>query len=298
MMIDRVLRVATLPRVGETVVALSSQSHAGGKGANQAAAAARYGARVRMLGRTGSEGEKIVDALRDAGVDSRSISTTDAVSGNATVIVSDLGENAIVISPESNTRLSMREIESFLSLARAGECMLVQNECSCLAETIALASSLSLRVWLNAAPAGDLLRSLPLEQLCGLIVNEHEAFALTGASEPHRALELLASRVPNGIVLLTLGARGALAASGAQRIAHLGFVVDAIDTVGCGDAFVGVFLASVQEGAPLEIALARANAAGALTATRRGAMESLPSRAEVDAAAAFPAGTRLVGGRR
>ena len=293
MMIDRVVRVRALPRAGETVAALSSATFAGGKGANQAAAAAKFGARVRMLGRTGADGRFIVDALKDAGVRARDIATHDETAGAATVMVAENGENAIVIAPESNTRITAAEIERFVAKAAQGDIVLFQNECSCLHEGIALAAARALRVWLNAAPADARLGALKFEKLAGLVVNETEAEAMTGARDPVRALELLAARMPGGTVIVTLGAQGAIAAVGRARYAHRGFVVDAVDTVGCGDAFVGVFLAAISAGIDAPAALARANAAGALAAMRAGAIPSLASRAEIDVAAAMPEGARL-----
>lgn len=292
-MIDRVVRVEELPRAGETLAALSSATFPGGKGANQAAAAAMCGARVRMLGRTGVDGAFIVDALRYAGVETSSIDTNDATSGAAIVMVNHRGENAIVIAKESNTRISLIDVEEFLTPATTGDIVLLQNECALLAETIAHASTRGLRVWLNAAPADDSLRVIAFEKLAGLVVNETEAHALTGEVDPPRALELLSERMPSGIVIITLGASGAIAASGRERHAHAGFVVSARDTVGCGDAFVGAFLAAIADGIDMPRALTRANAAGALSAMREGAIPSLPARAEVDAAAQLPAGTRL-----
>ena len=293
MMIDRVSRVHALPRAGETVVALSSSVHAGGKGANQAAAAAKCGARVRMLGRTGPDGAFIVEALRAARVDVDAISTADAVSGAATVLVAESGENAIVIAPESNTRLVLAEIAAFLEPAAQGDIVLFQNECSCLHDGIAHAAARALRVWLNAAPADASLRAIRYEKLSGLVVNETEAEALTGEPDPARALETLATRMPHGTVIVTLGAQGAIAAIGRARHAHRGFEVEAVDTVGCGDAFVGAYLASIAEGRGIDESLARANAAGALAAMRAGAIPSLATREEVDLSAALPERARL-----
>ena len=293
MMIDRVVRVAALARAGETVSAISTATYAGGKGANQAAAAAKCGAHVRMLGRTGADGRFIVDALKNAGVRTRGIATHDDFSGAATVMVAENGENAIIIAPESNTRITALDIERFLATAKQGEIVLFQNECSCLHEGIACAAARALRVWLNAAPADANLGALRFEKLAGLVVNETEAQAMTGERDPARALELLAARMPGGTVIVTLGAQGAIAAVGNARYAHRGFVVDAVDTVGCGDAFVGAFLAAIAEGIDMPAALARANAAGALAAMRVGAIPSLASRAEIDVAAAMPEGARL-----
>ncbi|MEY3143214.1 MAG: hypothetical protein RLY21_1707 [Planctomycetota bacterium] len=293
LMIDRVSRVRALPRAGETIVALSSSMYAGGKGANQAAAAAKCGGRVRMLGRTGRDGAFIVDALRSSRVDVEAISTADEVSGSATVLVADSGENAIVIAPESNTRLVVSEIEAFLEPVRQGDIVLFQNECSCLHEGIALAAARALRVWLNAAPADGSLRTIRYEKLSGLVLNETEAEVLTGEADPARALESLAARMPHGTVIVTLGAQGAIAALGRARHAHRGFEVDAVDTVGCGDAFVGAYLAAIAEGLEIPQALARANAAGALAAMRAGAIPSLATRDEIEAVALLPERARL-----
>jgi ribokinase len=293
MMIDRVVRVRAVPRAGETMAASSSAVHPGGKGANQAAAAARCGARVRMLGRTGADGAFIRDALREAGVGVRAVRIDDPVSGAATVMVADDGENAIVIAPESNLRVGLADIERFLAKARQGEIVLFQNESGALFDGIAAAAARGLRVWLNAAPADAGLRALKFEKLAGLVVNETEAEVLTGERDPRAALELLARWMPGGTVNVTLGAAGAVAAVGAARYAHRGFVVDAVDTVGCGDAFVGGLLAALAEGRGLAEALAWGNAAGALAAMREGAMPSLADRAEVERVAAFAEGTRL-----
>ncbi len=141
MMIDRVVRVRAVPRAGETMAASSSAVHPGGKGANQAAAAARCGARVRMLGRTGADGAFIRDALREAGVGVRAVRTDDPVSGAATVMVADDGENAIVIAPESNLRVGLADIERFLAKARQGEIVLFQNESGALFDGIAAAAA-------------------------------------------------------------------------------------------------------------------------------------------------------------
>lgn len=282
-MIDRVLRVEQIPRVGETVAALDSCIYPGGKGANQAVAAARCGAQVRMYGRTGMDGCFIVEELARAGVDVRAIETTDALSGTAVVLVTASGENSIIISPEANTRIEMSKVEQFLSHAQSGEFALFQNECAHRDGGIAHAHARGLRVWLNAAPAICNYPTLFLSMLEGLIVNETEAHALTGERRPKRALEALAARMPHGTVIITLGASGSIACSRGTVFNHCGFKVQAVDTVGCGDAFIGALLASISEGQEMADAINFANAAGALAATRPGAMASLPTKAEVGA---------------
>ena len=281
LMVDRILRVASIPRPGETVTARSARTMPGGKGANQAAAAARCGARVRCCGRTGPDGAFVVDALRGCGVDVGAVRTDDAMSGNASVMVADSGENAIVIAPEANARLEPRDVSRFLSGAAPGDLALFQNECAGLHAGIAAAVGAGLQAWLNAAPADGGLAAIDLGVLSGLVVNETEAEAMTGERDPKRALEVLAGRMPHGAVVVTLGAAGAIAAQHDARLRIPGHAVHAIDTVGCGDAFVGAMLAALAEGRGLEDALRWGNAAGALAAQREGAMPSLPTREAV-----------------
>ena len=289
LVVDRVMRVVEFPRAGQTVLARSLAIHPGGKGANQAVAAARCGAAVRMCGRTGADGALVVSALRQAGVDVGAVQQDDPSSGTAVVMVSDDGENSIVVAPEANARLSEAHVAAFLAQAAPGELALFQNECAGLAAGIRAAHARGLRVWLNAEPADDTVRGVDLALLAGLAVNETEAEAMSGHQDPEAALQALAKRMPAGTVILTLGAAGAIAAQGSRTIRHTGYRVHAVDTVGCGDAFVGASLAALAEGRALEDAMAWGNAAGALAAMKQGAIPSLPGRGEVVALSATQA---------
>ena len=193
------------------------------------------------------------------------------------------GYRAIVIAPESNARLALEDVERFLAAARPGELLLLQNECAHLEACVELAARAGLRTWLNAAPANDALAGLSLETLAGLVVNETEAEALSGHAEPGRALGELAPLLPRGTVVVTLGPGGAIAWERGHLLEFRGHRVNAVDTVGCGDAFVGAMLATLASGGPLDRAIMRGNAAGAIAATREGAMPSLPSASEIDA---------------
>ena len=282
LMIDRVLRVPALPAPGETVMARSAAVHPGGKGANQAVAAARCGARVRMLGRTGSDGAFIVRELAAAGVDTACVMTSDAMSGFAAVMVADDGMNSIVIAPEANSRIGDADIDAFLTGAAPGDLLLMQNECSGLGHAVTRACEVGLKLWLNAAPMGDAVRQIDLGALSCLLVNEHELAALTGIGEPEAALDRLANAWPKLDVVVTLGAEGWIARVEGAIARGSAIAVKAIDTVGCGDAFVGALAALRSEGMPWIDALARANAAGALAATVAGAIPSMPERAAVE----------------
>ncbi len=283
LMIDRVLRVAALPEPGETITARSAAIYPGGKGANQAVAAARCGARVRMLGRTGGEGAFIVRELAAAGVDTAGIQTRDAMSGFAAVMVADDGMNSIVIAPEANGRISDADIDAFLGGAARGDLLLMQNECSGLAHAVATARARGVDIWLNAAPMGDAVRQIDLGALSCLLVNEHELAALTDLVEPEAALAQLANAWPKLDIVVTLGAAGWIARVDGRFLRGSALPVKALDTVGCGDAFVGVLAALRSEGMPWPDALARANAAGALAATVSGAIPSMPDRSAIEA---------------
>ena len=283
LMIDRVLRVRVLPAPGETVMARSAAIHPGGKGANQAVAAARCGARVRMLGRTGAEGAFIVHELEAAGIDTGSVTSDDPMAGFAAVMVADDGMNAIVIAPESNGRIDDAAIDAFLGVAERGDLLLMQNECSGLVHAVDAGSSMGLRIWLNAAPMGPAVREIDLDALECLLLNEHEAAALAGCNDPPEALDRLAVRHPSLDLVVTLGSEGSIARVGGTRLVHRPFAVKPVDTVGCGDTFVGALAALRIEGVPWDRALRLANAAGALAALKAGAIPSIPMRDAIEA---------------
>ena len=282
---DLVIRVPHLPRPGETVAGSDVVPGAGGKGANQALAARRLGAGVALIGMVGSDeyGAELRDGLAGHGVDVSGVFVTaDAATGVAHIVVGPDGENMITLSPGANARVAPSDLRAPLTGADALLLQLeVPVEASCAAADAARAAGVP--VVLNAAPLpqhpdghlADLLRRVDV-----LIVNETEAAGLApGAASPASAL----LRLGAAEVVVTLGARGAVAA-GPHGVTHVpAFAVDAVDTVGAGDAFCAEFtLARTSGGADLVTATRRACAAGALAASRPGAQTSLPTRAEVD----------------
>jgi len=282
-MVDRVAAVPTIVPAGATLTARTLAIHPGGKGANQAAAAARAGATVRFAGRTGRDGAFVLEALRNCGVDTTPSRIDEGSSGTAFVQVTPSGENAIVIVPEANARFDRDDLSRALDAVRPGDLVVLQNETALLAEAIVAAADRGARVWLNAAPAEPGLLALPLERLDALLVNETEAATLAGHATPADALDRLCTRFETALVVVTLGAAGAIAGRGDARWSQSSFPVRAIDTVGCGDAFVGALAAATAGRHPLARALREACAAGALAATKAGAIPSLPTRAEIAA---------------
>ena len=257
--LDFVVACYRFPRPGETVHARGFGRFPGGKGANQAVAAARLGAEVRMVGCVGRDAfaEEALVGLRGAGVQ-LDVRKTDAPTGVAFVTVDDKGENQIVVAPGANALVETGDLGPV-------DAVLCQLEIPM--EAVAAAAQQAPFFCLNAAPA----RALPAELLAGvdlLVVNRYELEAV-GQYE--------------GLTALTLGAEGAVLLEGGKEVARAAPpTIEAVDGTAAGDAFTACLLVSLLEGRAREDALRRACAAGALAASRPGAQPSLPTAAEVD----------------
>jgi ribokinase len=287
---DMTVRVPRLPTPGETVTGGDFRVTGGGKGANQAVAAARAGASVVFVTALGTDdiGDRAVDSLAAEGIDLRFVRRVEGASGIALILVDDAGENVIAVAPGANAGLRPEDVAPLEAILEPGDAVLVQLEIPLPAVEAAvdLARRRQARLILNPAPA----RALP-DALIGavslLTPNEHEAAALAGvdaaaADGPARAAAVLRGRgVPD--VLITLGANGVYA-SGPRGATHVpAFAVDAVDSTAAGDVFNGALAVALIEGRPLVAAARFASAAAALSVTRPGARESAPFRAEIDA---------------
>ncbi|SFQ03818.1 ribokinase [Amycolatopsis rubida] len=281
--VDLVVGVPRHPGAGETVLGGDLRRSPGGKGANQAVAAALAGgAETTFLGAFGpGDGAGfLLASLAKAGVRTDLVSRVDSATGTAFIMVSPDGENSIVVAPGANSRLSLAGEQ--LERIAAADVVLAQLEIPLEAVTAAAAARRpGARMVLNAAPS----RPLPEIDADVLIVNEHEAADLAGASAaPEELARILQRRAP--AVVITLGAAGCVVAE--REVAHLpGFRVSPVDTTGAGDTFCGVLAAALAEGRPLREAAERAGAAAALAVTRPGAQSAVPTVAEV---AEFAAG--------
>jgi ribokinase len=284
--VDLLFKLEALPCPGGTVLCPGYELAAGGKGANQATAAARSGAAVRMIGHVGDDGfgRFARDAMAAAGVDCASVATSDKATGIAAIGVDRAGENQIMVASGANRDTRAEQVED--AELTPGVTVLCQNEVRAAA-TFALlerARAQGARTILNLAPAGAVPPRV-LGAVDVLVVNQVEAeMAIGGGAcrDPAALARDLAAR--HGLIcVVTLGAAGALAIGPGfgHRLAAL--PVAPVDTTGAGDAFTGVLAAALDQGHPLPAALARASVAAGLACTRIGAQTSQPTAAEIAA---------------
>lgn len=273
------------PQPGETLLGSEFHTFPGGKGANQAVAAARLGGHVKMIGCVGEDafGNALLQALSKDGVDTRHVGRLERVPTGVTLITVDAaGQNAIVVVPGANGELSPPDLLAAGSAFEGASVVVMQLEIPLL--TVAYAADLAhragARVVLNPAPAQPLDAAL-LKRVDVLIPNQPEAALLTGAaSAGESARRLMAWGV--GSVIVTLGADGVLVVESESQTYIPAHRVSAVDTTAAGDAFVGAFAVALFEGHSTREAAMWGNAAGALAVTRPGAQPSLPARAELE----------------
>ncbi|MCX7012241.1 MAG: ribokinase [Candidatus Sumerlaeota bacterium] len=287
---DLVVRVSRPPRPGETIAGGDLQLHPGGKGANQAVAAARLGASATMLGKVGRDafGPAMLQTLQTEGVDTAFVSADDeAATGTAVIAVFDSGENTIVISPGANGRVRPADLAALEPRMGRFDFLLLQLEIPM--ETVEAAAGMArragVRVLLDAAPA----RALPPSLLANVDIvspNETEAETLVGrpVTTEDEALEAARELMRQGAreALIKRGARGSLWAhpDGVERFGV--FDVQAVDPTAAGDAFTAAIALGLARGLPRSECLRFASAAGAMTVTRLGAQPSLPRAQEVE----------------
>ncbi len=290
--IDLVARAERIPLAGETIRSTDFQIHPGGKGANQAVAAARLSYPVRMIGRVGSDafGETLCAQLVRAGVDASGVRTSVGPSGVAVIAVAPNGENAIVVTPGANAQVSPQDIDDNVEAIHGAGAVLAQLEIpfDTVRHLGRICAERNVPLILDPAPARKLPAEL-LEQVSWLTPNETEiAECLPEAEESLRAkdnfeiIERLVKRVRRGVVL-KMGARGAyLASQDGIRQQIAAFRVNAVDTTAAGDAFNGAFAVALTTGkSPLDSARF-AVAASAVSVTRAGAQPSMATMEEVE----------------
>jgi ribokinase len=291
---DLILRTPTLPKAGQTVLGSEILEQGGGKGANQAVAAARAGARVTFIGAVGDDtfgADRRID-LAAEGINVSHLRTLhDTRSGLAMIFVDSAGENVIGVAPGANASLTRRHFDLLPDeLFTPGDIWVSQLECSpdVVQAGLRKASERGLRTILNAAPPlAETGQRDWLQYVDILVVNEHELGALTGGAiaRGDAVLDRLSTLHDAGAaqVIVTLGSAGFLHSQPGRLRSEPAWEVEALDSVGAGDTFVGSLAARLAEGEGIDSAARWASASAALAVTRRGAQAAIPRRGEVDA---------------
>ena len=278
--VDYVYRVGHIVRPGETLPSGAFDVFAGGKGANQSVALAKAGATVRHAGKVGQDGTWLIDKLAGLGVDASLIRVGEGRTGHAIIQVDDSGQNAIVLHAGTNHAIERGEIDHALAEAAAGDVLLLQNEINDVAYPIEQGHRRGLSVCFNPAPFDQQVAGYPLELVDTFVVNETEAAGLSGEAEAD-SLAALTQRFNQARIILTLGERGVAYRCGGEAVEVPAERVEAVDTTAAGDTFIGYYLAGCAEGRGVREALELATRAAALCVTRPGAMDSIPSRADL-----------------
>lgn len=286
---DLVVRTAHVPAPGETVLGRDFSTIPGGKGANQAVAAARLGGRAIMVGRVGDDdlGRQLIAGLKANGVDSTHVHpTADVASGIAMIVVADDGENAITVASGANFQVTPADIDAAESVLRSARVVLLQLELpvETVTYTIELCRRHGVETILDTAPAPA--SDVPDALFSADIVtpNESEAARLTGLPATSDTQAVAAALHARGCrsVVLKLGRRGAYSSFPDGALAVPGFEVDAVDTTAAGDAFTAALAVARARGWTLPKAARFANGAGAVACTKWGAQPSMPTSNEVN----------------
>ncbi|WP_401000736.1 ribokinase [Agromyces sp. GXQ0307] len=280
---DLVVTLARRPEPGETVSGTHFAMGPGGKGLNQAAAAARAGGRVRMLAAVGDDdfGAELVRRMAAEGIDTGGVTRRSTATGTAHIAVTDDGENSIVVVPGANAANELSDVDRASIAGSAYLVVQLERPSALLREAMGFARANGVATVLTPAPVDGHAASL-VELADILVPNEGEAKELAGTDDAESAAIALSRTA--GTVIVTLGARGAIVAQQGRITGHVpARPVTPVDTTAAGDTFVGVLVAALADGVELLDALSTATAAAAITVTRSGAVDAMPSLAEIRA---------------
>ena len=280
--IDHVYQVDHFVQPGETLASTHYQQLLGGKGANQSIALAQAGADVCHVGSIHENDAAFKQALIKKGVDCRGVKCSETPSGHAIIQVTPSGENAIVLFGGANQTITAKTVMQALDGTKPSDWVLTQNETSSIDQVLRQAKEKQLKVAFNPAPMSESVKSLPLECIDFLIVNETEAAALTEKDSLDDIVAVFKEQWSECEVIITLGKAGVMMLKNNDCIKVDAFLVDAVDTTAAGDTFIGYFLSAYSNHTDAKRALIRGCAASAIAVTREGAAQSIPTQKEVD----------------
>ncbi|MCK4478210.1 ribokinase [Candidatus Bathyarchaeota archaeon] len=287
---DLTVKTKTIPRIGETVLGEELKTCLGGKGANQAVAAAKLGANVTLIGRVGADffGMEAIRNAKQHGINTKLIKRDrETYTSLALIMVDKNGNNIITVAPGADLRCSKEDIDRADPVIKSSDILLMQLEIplSVVEYTINKVYRYGIKVILNPSPAHELSNEL-LRKIHILIPNEQEAEVLSGvkisnlSSAKNAAKKILLKGVEN--IILTIGKKGAIVVT-KEEVAHIkGLRVETVDTTGAGDAFCGALAIAISSRGELKEAVVYANCAAALATTKIGAQEPLPTQIELE----------------
>lgn len=279
--IDYVYNVRKFVRAGETISALSTSEHPGGKGLNQAVAAARAGGNVFLAGNIGEDGLFLKELLESSGVDTKYLKINKARTGNAIIQIDKMGENCIIVSDGANALLNEKYIYGVLSGFARGDICMLQNETPCIDYIIEQAKVRGMTVIWNPSPMNEKITDNAIEMCDYIIINKTEGRVLTDKEEPEDILRALLKKYPHTKTVLTLGKNGSIYSDGENTVKQPAFKATPVDTTGAGDTFAGYFAAMISKGWSIGKALKIASGAAALATEKQGAASSIPLIADV-----------------
>ena len=268
----------------ESIHTAGYTQNAGGKGLNQSIAVARSGQTLCHAGMLGAGGEPLAQLLEGCGVDLRYLGRTETPQGHAIIQVQPDGQNCIFLYGGSNQAVTPEDIDAVLSHFAPGDYLLMQNELSNFTYLLRAAVGRGLRVVLNASPISGEVLAADLTGVDWLVVNEIECAAIAGCSTAEEGYAALRARYPGLGILLTLGSEGSVSWKDGAEIRQCAYPVQAVDTTGAGDTFMGYFVGCLAQGMERKDAMQYAAMAASIAVTRPGAAPSIPMMAEVRAA--------------
>lgn len=279
--IDYVYKVENFVRAGETISAFSSSEYPGGKGLNQAVAAARAGGSVFFAGNIGEDGLFLKELLENSGANTKYLKINKTRTGNAIIQIDKSGENCIIVSAGANALLDEAYIKSVTADFSRGDICMLQNETPCTDCIIKQAKACGMTVIWNPSPMNEKITDNAIGMCDYIIVNKTEGRVLTGKEEAEDILKALLKKYPHTKTVLTLGKNGSIYSDGAVMVKQPSFKAEPVDTTGAGDTFTGYFAAMISKRKTAAEALKIASAAAAIATEKQGAASSVPVLAEV-----------------
>ncbi len=280
--VDYVYKLDHMMREGETQASDSMEIFLGGKGFNQSVAAAKAGVDIYHAGMIGDDGDGFLPACKAYGIHTDYIKKTEGRGGHTIIQIDKNAQNSILLYGGSNRKISKDFIDEVLKDFGEGDYILLQNEISNLDYVIDKAYERGMEIILNPSPYDYRLDDCDMSKISYFILNEIEGGSISGKEAPDEILDVMLEKYPEGKIVLTLGADGAMYADASgKRLRQPIFPVKAVDTTAAGDTFTGYFIAGILNDMPLQDILKMSAKASSITVTRKGASPSIPLKEEI-----------------